>query len=63
MTKSPPPWFPVVFAVQGSMSVFEQLCTHPSPNSILIWTCYQLTIVGLWKGKYTFAQILTLVPI
>ena len=37
----------------GSMSVSEQLCTHPSPDPTLTLTCYES------KGRYTNAQILT----
>lgn len=28
---------------QGSMSISDQLCAYPSPNLILILTCYKLT--------------------
>ena len=51
-----------------SMSVSEQLCTYPSPNSTLTLTCHQLTGVGLGegrggegRGRYAISQILTLI--
>lgn len=44
------------------MSVFEHMCTYPSPNLILSLTCYQLTVDGLkgggGGGRYAVAQIL-----
>ena len=35
----------------GSISVFGQLPTYPSPNPMLTLTCYQLTVVELGDGQ------------
>ena len=34
----------------GSMSVFEQQRTYPSPNPSLTLICYKLTVVRLREG-------------
>ena len=40
----------------GSMTVSEQLSTYPSLNQPLTLSCYQLTVIGLGRGRWAVAQ-------